>query len=105
MDREVSENDVVLYMKGTPRQPMCGFSAKAAKLLHAYEVPFHAVNVLEEEDKREGIKEFGDWPTIPQLYVAGELVGGSDILMEMHESGELAELFEDEDIETAVGGD
>jgi monothiol glutaredoxin len=95
IDREVSKNDVVLYMKGTPQQPMCGFSARAAGLLQSYGVAFEAVNVLQEEDKREGIKEYGDWATIPQLYVDGELIGGSDILVDMHESGELAEVFED----------
>ena len=94
IDREVEQNDVVLYMKGVPQQPQCGFSARAAGLLDAYGVSFHA-------DKREGIKEYGDWPTIPQLYVGGELVGGSDILMKMHESGELAELFDSEGIEHA----
>lgn len=102
IDREVEENDVVLYMKGDPTEPMCGFSARASQLLAAYNVDFHAVDVLTEEAKREGIKEYGDWPTIPQLYVGGELVGGSDILMKMHESGELADLFDDEGIEHAT---
>lgn len=99
IEREVEENEVVLYMKGSPDQPMCGFSARASQLLAAYGVSYKAVDVLTESAKREGIKEFGDWPTIPQLYVSGELVGGSDIVMEMHESGELADLFEDEGIE------
>lgn len=99
IEREVESNDVVLYMKGSPQQPMCGFSARAAGLLNAYGVSFHSVDVLTESEKREGIKEFGDWATIPQLYVKGELVGGSDILMKMHESGELAELFDNEGIE------
>jgi monothiol glutaredoxin len=95
IDREVTTNDVVLYMKGTPEDPMCGFSAKAAAIVSSYEVDFHSVNVLDEEDKREGIKEYGDWPTIPQLYIQGELVGGSDILSKMYESGELDEMFEE----------
>jgi monothiol glutaredoxin len=99
IEREVDQNDVVLYMKGSPDQPMCGFSARASQLLAAYGVSFKAVDVLTESAKREGIKEFGDWPTIPQLYVSGELVGGSDIVMEMHESGELADLFDEEGIE------
>jgi monothiol glutaredoxin len=99
IEREVGENEVVLYMKGSPDEPMCGFSARASQLLAAYGVSYKAVDVLTESDKREGIKEFGDWPTIPQLYVGGELVGGSDIVMEMHESGELADLFDDEGIE------
>lgn len=99
IEREVEQNEVVLYMKGSPDQPMCGFSARASQLLAAYGVSYKAVDVLTESAKREGIKEFGDWPTIPQLYVGGELVGGSDIVMEMHESGELADLFDDEGIE------
>lgn len=99
IEREVEQNEVVLYMKGSPDQPMCGFSARASQLLAAYGVSYKAVDVLTESGKREGIKEFGDWPTIPQLYVGGELVGGSDIVMEMHESGELADLFDDEGIE------
>ncbi len=98
IDREVSNNDVVLYMKGTPQQPMCGFSARAAGLLQSYGVAFRAVNVLQEGEKREGIKEYGDWATIPQIYVDGELIGGSDILVDMHESGELAEVFDEAEI-------
>jgi monothiol glutaredoxin len=103
IDREVTGNGVVLYMKGTPEQPMCGFSARAAQILQAYGVDFHAVNVLDEEDKRDGIKEYGDWKTIPQLYVGGELVGGSDIMMKMHESGQLEDVFADAGIDYAAG--
>lgn len=99
IDGQVSENEVVLYMKGDPRQPMCGFSARASGVLEAYGVSFESVNVLEDDAIREGIKEYGDWPTIPQLYVQGELVGGSDIIMKMHESGELADLFDEQDVE------
>ncbi len=104
IEREIEQNDVVLYMKGSPEQPMCGFSARASQLLEAYGVGYHSVDVLSESPKRDGIKEFGDWPTIPQLYVGGELVGGSDILMKMHESGELADLFDDEGIEFSRPG-
>ena len=99
IDQEVNSNEVVLYMKGTPQDPMCGFSARAAGVLNAYGVDFHSVDLLTEGDKREGIKEYADWPTIPQLYVGGEMIGGSDIIMKMHESGELAELFEKEGID------
>ena len=92
--KEVTDNRIVLYMKGVPQQPMCGFSARAAAILASYEKPFHAVNILADQEKRQGIKDFSNWPTIPQVYVGGEFVGGSDILMEMHESGELAPLIE-----------
>lgn len=91
IDQEIEQNDVVLYMKGSPAEPMCGFSARAANILQAYGVDFHHVDVLTETQKREAIKEYGDWPTIPQLYVGGELIGGSDIMVEMYESGELAD--------------
>lgn len=93
--REVTDHKVVLYMKGHPAQPMCGFSARAAAILGAYGHPFHAVNILEDPEKRQGIKEFSNWPTIPQVYVDGEFLGGSDILMEMHENGELAPVIEE----------
>lgn len=76
-------------MKGSPEFPMCGFSARATAILKELDAPFHHVNVLDDEDIRQGIKDFGQWPTIPQLYVNNELVGGSDIMMEMYESGEL----------------
>ncbi len=89
--KEVSENAVVLYMKGMPDSPMCGFSARASAILQSYDIPFYAVNILADQEKREGIKVFSKWPTIPQVYIHGEFVGGSDILMEMHESGELAD--------------
>ncbi len=93
--KEVSDNRVVLYMKGNPAQPMCGFSARAAAILDAYGKPFYAVDILKDQEKRQGIKDFSNWPTIPQVYVGGEFVGGSDILMEMHENGELAPLIEE----------
>lgn len=86
-------NKVVLFMKGTQQFPMCGFSARACAILQDMGTPFHDVNVLEDEEIRNGIKEFGNWPTIPQLYINKQLVGGSDIMMEMYQSGELQELL------------
>lgn len=92
---QVTSNPVVLYMKGTPRAPMCGFSATAVKILQACNLPlFFSVNVLEEPEIREGVKVFSDWPTVPQLYIRGEFVGGCDIMREMYESGELKTLLE-----------
>ena len=91
---QVTQNPVVLYMKGSPRAPMCGFSASAVQILQACNLPlFFSVNVLEEPAIRDGIKQFSNWPTIPQLYVNGEFVGGSDIMREMYQSGELQELL------------
>jgi len=91
---QVSKNRVVLYMKGSPDFPQCGFSANAVGILRACGVDnFYAVNVLENPDIRQGIKQFANWPTIPQLYVNGEFVGGSDILIEMYEKGELQKLL------------
>ena len=91
--KDIAENDVVLYMKGTPVQPMCGFSAMTVQILSHIGVKFKGVNVLEDADLRQGIKDFANWPTIPQLYVKGEFVGGCDIVREMYESGELEELM------------
>jgi monothiol glutaredoxin len=92
---QVTSHPVVLYMKGTPRLPMCGFSAAAVQILQACNLPlFFSVDVLEEPAVREGIKTFSDWPTIPQLYVRGEFIGGCDIMREMFESGELQRLLE-----------
>ena len=92
---QVTGHPVVLYMKGTPRAPMCGFSATAVQILQACNLPlFFSVNVLEEPAIREGIKAFSDWPTSPQLYVRGEFVGGCDIMREMYQSGELQQLLE-----------
>ena len=91
----VTANPVVLYMKGTPRAPMCGFSATAVQILQACNLPlFFSVNVLEEPAIRDGIKVFSEWPTIPQLYIRGEFVGGCDIMREMYQSGELKQLLE-----------
>ena len=93
---QVSQNPVVLYMKGTPQFPQCGFSSLAVQVLNACGVQrFCSVNVLEDPEIRQGIKEYANWPTIPQLYVNGEFVGGSDILREMYESGELQKLLAD----------
>ncbi len=90
----VTTNPVVLYMKGTPQFPQCGFSARAAQILKTCGVKnFVAVNVLADEEIRNGIKDYANWPTIPQLYIQGEFVGGSDIMMEMYQSGELQQLL------------
>jgi len=94
----VTGNDVVLFMKGTSTMPQCGFSSRVAGVLNYMGVPFKDVNVLEDEGVRHGIKEFSDWPTIPQLYVKGEFVGGCDIITEMTLSGELDTLFEENGI-------
>ena len=92
---QVTTNPVVLYMKGTPRAPMCGFSATAVQILQACNLPlFFSVNVLEEPEIREGVKAFSNWPTIPQLYIRGEFIGGCDIMREMYQSGELKQLLE-----------
>lgn len=91
---EVRDNDVVLYMKGTANFPMCGFSNRAAKVLQAAGVKFKDVNILEDDELRLGLKVFSDWPTFPQCYIKGEFIGGSDILLEMYESGELAQKLE-----------
>ena len=90
----VSKNDVVLFMKGSPQSPMCGFSARAASILQSYGKPFAHFNVLADEEVRDGVKQFSNWPTIPQVYIRGEFIGGSDILAQMHESGELREALE-----------
>jgi len=92
IDEIVRSNDVVLFMKGTQLFPQCGFSSRAVAILEHLEVPYETVDVLQDQDIRQGIKEYSDWPTIPQLYVKGEFVGGSDIMMEMFESGELQQL-------------
>jgi monothiol glutaredoxin len=92
---QVTGNPVVLYMKGTPQAPQCGFSARAVQILKACGVTdFAAVNVLENAEIRQGIKDYANWPTVPQLYVKGEFVGGSDIMTEMYQNGELQKLFQ-----------
>lgn len=97
----VGANDVVLFMKGTPLFPQCGFSSKAVAILEHLGVAFDSVDVLQDMEIRQGIKEFSDWPTIPQLYVKGEFVGGSDIMMEMYEAGELGELMAEKKVKPA----
>ena len=87
IDNEVKSGDVVLFMKGTPQFPMCGFSGQVVQILNYIGVPFKGVNVLEDQEVREGIKAYSNWPTIPQLYVKGEFVGGCDIVREMYETG------------------
>ena len=91
---QVEAHPVILFMKGTPQFPQCGFSMKASQALAGCQVEFAYVNVLEDQRVREGIKQFGNWPTIPQLYVSGELVGGCDIILKMYESGELETLVQ-----------
>ena len=97
----VGSNDVVLFMKGTPLFPQCGFSSRAIAILDHLGIAYESVDVLQDMDIRQGIKSFSDWPTIPQLYIKGEFVGGSDIMMEMFEAGELQQLISDADIPTA----
>ena len=92
IDEIVKNNQVVLFMKGTPLFPQCGFSSRAVTILEHLDVPFESVDVLQDPEIRNGIKEYSDWPTIPQLYVKGEFVGGSDIMLEMFQSGELQQL-------------
>lgn len=89
IERTVASNDVVLFMKGTPDFPQCGFSGRAVQILRACGSEFSTVDVLADDDIRQGIKHYSNWPTIPQLYIKGEFVGGSDILLEMYEKGEL----------------
>ena len=89
----VEGNNVMLFMKGTPQFPQCGFSSQVVQILNYLEVPYHTVNVLESDEMRNGIKAFSNWPTIPQLYVKGEFMGGCDIVREMFQSGELASHF------------
>lgn len=93
--KQVDSHPVILFMKGTPQFPQCGFSQKASQALAGCEVEFAYVNVLEDERIRQGIKEFGNWPTIPQLYINGELVGGCDIILEMYESGDLEKMVQE----------
>jgi len=95
IDNEVKSNDVVLFMKGTPQFPMCGFSGQVVQILDYIGVPYKGINVLESDDLRQGIKAYAQWPTIPQLYVKGEFVGGCDIIREMFQAGELQGLFKD----------
>ena len=98
IQNHIDTNEVCLFMKGTPEAPQCGFSLAVANLLKILEVNYKGINVLEDQDLREGIKVFSDWPTIPQLYIKKEFVGGCDIVKEMFENGELKKVFEDKGI-------
>jgi monothiol glutaredoxin len=98
IDNDVKTNDVVLFMKGTPDMPMCGFSGRSVQILQNLGVPFKGVNALDSAELRQGIKDYTNWPTVPQLYVKGEFVGGSDIMMEMFQSGELKQLMADKGV-------
>ena len=100
IDEQVKKNKIIIYMKGTPSFPMCGFSAATVEVLDSYDVPYESVNVLEDPAIREGIKRYSNWPTIPQVYINGELVGGCDIVREMYQSGELQELLSTRGIDT-----
>ena len=95
IDNEVKGNDVVVFMKGTPQFPMCGFSGQVVQILDYIGVPYKGINVLESDDLRQGIKAYAQWPTIPQLYVKGEFVGGCDIIREMFQAGELQTLLKE----------
>ena len=101
IDEIVKNNDIVLFMKGTALFPQCGFSSRAVAILDHLNVPFETVDVLQDAEIRQGIKDYADWPTVPQLYVKGEFVGGSDIMMEMFEAGELRQLLEEKQIAKA----
>jgi monothiol glutaredoxin len=98
IDNEVKGNDVVLFMKGTPQFPMCGFSGQVVQILDYIGVAYKGLNVLENDDLRQGIKSYSNWPTIPQLYVKGEFVGGCDIIREMFQAGELQSLLKDKGV-------
>ena len=101
IDQLVKNNDIVLFMKGTALFPQCGFSSRAVAILDHLGVPFETVDVLQDPEIRQGVKEYSDWPTVPQLYVKGEFVGGSDIMMEMFQAGELEQLIEEKQIAKA----
>jgi monothiol glutaredoxin len=98
INNEITNNEVCLFMKGTPDAPQCGFSMAISNMLKILEVNYKGINVLETQSLREGIKEFSDWPTIPQVYIKGEFIGGCDIVKEMYENGELKKILKDKDI-------
>jgi monothiol glutaredoxin len=98
IENAISSNEVCLFMKGTPDAPQCGFSMAVTNMLKLLEVNFKSINVLEDQEIREGIKEYSEWPTIPQLYIKNEFVGGCDIVKEMYESGELKKILEEKQI-------
>ena len=103
IDNEVKSNDVVLFMKGTPQLPMCGFSGQVVQILDYIGVPYKGLNVLESDELRNGIKGYSNWPTIPQLYVKGEFVGGCDIIREMFQAGELQSLLKEKGLAVREG--
>lgn len=98
IENDIKENAVILYMKGTAQMPQCGFSAVVVQILNSLNVPFKDVNVLADQEIRQGIKDFSNWPTIPQLYIKGEFIGGCDIVREMHQTGELQALLAEKQI-------
>jgi monothiol glutaredoxin len=98
INNDIKNNDVCLFMKGTPDAPQCGFSMAISNMLKILEVNYKGINVLETQSLREGIKEFSDWPTIPQIYIKGEFIGGCDIVKEMYENGELKKILKDKNI-------
>jgi monothiol glutaredoxin len=102
IDSQVKSNDVVLFMKGTPTFPQCGFSGQVVQILDYLGITYSGVNVLESDELRQGIKTFSDWPTIPQLYVKGQFVGGADIIREMFQAGELKSLLEEKGVVAAA---
>lgn len=103
IDNEVKSHDVVLFMKGTPGFPQCGFSGQVVQILDYLGVDYKGVNILSSDELRQGIKDYSNWPTIPQLYVKGEFIGGCDIVREMFQQGELQKAFEDKGITTKAG--
>ena len=105
IENEVTSNDVVLFMKGSPAFPQCGFSSQVVQILDYLGLDYKGVNVLENPDIRQGIKEYSNWPTIPQLYVKGEFVGGCDIVREMYQSGELQQLFADKGVQAQAAAE
>ena len=99
IDKEVKSNEVVLFMKGTPQFPMCGFSGQVVQILDYIGVPYKGLNVLESDELRQGVKDYSSWPTVPQLYVKGEFVGGCDIIREMFQAGELQGLMKEKGVQ------
>ena len=93
IENDLKNNKIVIFMKGTPEQPMCGFSARSTEILQSYNTPLKAYNVLASEEVRQGIKEYTNWPTIPQIFINGEFVGGCDIITEMHQNGDLKKML------------
>ncbi len=98
IDTELKSNDVVLFMKGTPKMPQCGFSGQVVQILGHLGVPFKGVNILESDELRQGLKDYSNWPTFPQLYIKGEFVGGADITREMFQAGELQAMLKDKGV-------